>query len=190
MNVFKITAPKRKRGGQQGQLKFRFLSGDCNWRTYGGKLVSKRLNNGEFDYWLVIDVVNREDAHGRDALTRYYVSLQSVSPDEAGEQNLREAMRACGCNPEPIEDLTKVSNWEKVGVLSSYGIYATLWSDEGNNLSQLLKEARLQADASQLLYGFMMDGAQNQIGNSGWDTQRGDIGFCRSRVAEEEAANA
>jgi hypothetical protein len=45
-------------------MKFKFLTGDINWQTYGGKFISKKLNNGEFDHWLVIEVTNWANAVG------------------------------------------------------------------------------------------------------------------------------
>jgi len=39
-------------------MRFKFLTGDVNWETYGGKWVSPKLNNGDFDYWLVLEFVN------------------------------------------------------------------------------------------------------------------------------------
>ena len=31
-------------------VKFKFLTGDCNVSQYGGKFISNKQNNGEFDY--------------------------------------------------------------------------------------------------------------------------------------------
>ena len=35
-------------------MNLKFLTGDINWTEYGGKFVTKKLNNGDFDYWLVL----------------------------------------------------------------------------------------------------------------------------------------
>ena len=39
-------------------MRFKFLTGDVNWQTYSGLFVSRRLNNGDFDYYLVLRVEN------------------------------------------------------------------------------------------------------------------------------------
>jgi len=75
-------------------LKFKFLTGDMNWQEYGGQFVSKRLSNGEFDYWIVLDFVNMHEATGDEDMPKYHVSVLAVSPDEAGEDKLRHAMQS------------------------------------------------------------------------------------------------
>lgn len=78
--------------------RFKFLIGDVNWLDYGGKWVSQKLNNGEFDYWLVLELTNMDDACGRDneGKDRYNVSLSCVSPGEAGPENIAKAKNCCG----------------------------------------------------------------------------------------------
>lgn len=137
---------------------------------YGGKLVSKKLNNGDFDYWLVIDFVNMIEAVGeKDATEKYMVSLQAVSPQEAGKEHVKSAIESLGFTPK--------TNLDKVLALSEYGVYSILWSKSGNNYKQLLREAHKEAENSTILFGFYMDKQQNRIGNDGWDFIRGDIGF-------------
>lgn len=59
---------------------------------YGIKLVSPKQNNSEFDYWLVIELVDMIEATGEDdGLGRYAVQVASVSPSEAGKDNLDKA---------------------------------------------------------------------------------------------------
>ena len=155
-------------------MRFTFLTGDVNWQDYGGKFVSKRLNNGEFDYWLVIEVINMLDATGEDTGGKYAVSLLSVSPSEAGEDNLKKAFESCGLDAEDQADL-RANPLVQVEVLSSYGIYAQLQSIGGNNLSKLMREIRKEAQVASMLYGFYMDRPENRIGSTGWDLQRGDL---------------
>lgn len=156
------------------QLKFKFLTGDINWQEYGGKFVSKRLNNGEFDYWLVIEVINIHDATGEESADKYAVSLLSVSPSEAGEENLRKAFECCGLDSEDQAEL-RANPLVQIEALTDYGIYAQLKSIGGNNLSKLMREIRKEADLSTMLYGFYMDRPENRIGSTGWDLQRGDL---------------
>lgn len=155
-------------------LRFKFFSGDTNWKTYGGTFLSKRLNNGEFDYWLALDVVNWADAVGeKDAPAKYNVSIRSVSIEE-GKNALEEAFSCCGFDIDEIESATEE---QKIDALLSYGTMAELWSENGNNINTLMKRAKQEALMIEMMYGFYMDRPVNRIGNTGWDSQRGDIGF-------------
>lgn len=151
------------------KLKFKFLTGDVNWLSYGGKWVSKRLSNGEFDYWLVIELINMDDACGRDneGQPKYNVSLSCVSPDQAGQENINKACQ--GWDPMPTNPLCFVE------ALHSYGIHAHLWQANGSNAHKLLKQARQQASQTEFLFGFAMDRPVNRIGTTGWEALRGDI---------------
>jgi hypothetical protein len=164
---------KEQAGGNQ--MRFRFLTGDINWKDYGGKFISKRLNNGEFDYWLIIEVINMFDACGEDTSEKYAVSLLSVSPAEAGADNLKSAFDCCGLDPEADYAANPLV---QVEALAAYGVYAQLISIGGNNLSSLMRRIRKEA-ASMVyggtFYGFYMDRPENQIGSTGWDLQRGDL---------------
>ena len=158
-------------------MRFTFLTGDGNWQTCGGKFVSAKQNNGEFDYWFVMDVLNWEDAVGereaKDVGATYCVSLYSVSPSEAGAESLRSAFKCCGM--EDLDTYTLAKPLVQVEALVSYGTYAQLWSQNGNNLAKLMRQAREQARISSMLYGFYMDKPANRIGTSNWDMQRGNI---------------
>lgn len=147
---------------------FKPLSGDVNWQVYGGMFVSKKYNNGEFDYWLVLEVNSEEESGGN----YYYVSLYSVSPAEAGEENLKAALESMGAEHLSKEALTDML---KVDALVSYGVRATLYHVEGSNLRKLMKAARVQAKGAEIMYGFYMDQPQNQLGATGWEFQRGDL---------------
>ena len=64
-------------------MRFSFLSGDMNFTRYGGKWISTRRNNGEFDYYFVIELLNWRETVGRErAAETYNVSVSIVSPDE------------------------------------------------------------------------------------------------------------
>ena len=149
-------------------MKFKFLAGDINWKTYGGKFVSKKLNNSQFDYWLVIEVLNWKE---REAPATYNVSLKAVSPSEAGKKNIEAACECYGVE----EDIEKLNPLVIVEALASYGVAALLWNKDGNNLKVLLKEAHKEADLSSMLFGFYMDRPKNKIGSTGWDFIKGDL---------------
>ena len=155
-------------------MQFKFLTGDMNWQKYGGKFVSRKLSNGEFDYWLVMDVLNWEDVDSEAVKThgQYCVSLYSVSPSEAGQDGLKKAFNCCGFDG--TEDFL-TNPLVQIEALVSYGTYTPVWSASGNNLTKLMREARKQAKCVEGLYGFYMDRPVNRIGTSGWDAQRGNI---------------
>ena len=162
MDTTKMTKPR-----------FKFLTGDVNWHDYGGIFLSQKQNNGDFDFWYAIRAENWIDLVGeREAPATYCVSLLSVSIEEAGEDNLQQALRFCGLEEE--EDITDEM---KIEALLAYGVFARLWEGNGNNINKLMREARRQSMLASTIYGFFMDRQQNAIGNTGWDFQRGDIGF-------------
>ena len=150
--------------------RFKFLTGDVNWQEYGGKFISKKLNNGEFDYYLIIEVVNWNEQERYPEYT-YNVSLSAVSPIEAIE-SLQSAAESYGWT---IEELESYGELAVVECLSSYGAQAHLWDDNGNNLKILMREAHRQAELAESLFGFYMDRYQNRIGSTGWDFIKGDI---------------
>ena len=148
-------------------MKFKFLTGDINWVTYGGKFVSKKLNNTEFDYWLVIEVLNWKE---REAPATYNVSLKAVSPSEAGKKNIEAACECYGVE----EDMEKLNPLVIVESLDAYGVAAQLWNNSGNNLKTLLKATHKEANLCSVLFGFYMDRPENRIGSTGWDFIKGD----------------
>lgn len=162
-------------------IRFKFLTGDVNWIDYGGKWISNKLNNGEFDYWLVIDFVNMDDACGRDneGRSKYNVSLSAVSPSQAGEDNISKAMDGWGGISEELKSDPVI----QVEALHGYRLSAQVWSDGSNNARKLLKEARKAAQfQGSMLFGFSMDAPKNQIGTTGWEALRGDLDSALSRA--------
>lgn len=153
-------------------MKFKFLTGDVNWQTYGGKFVSKRLNNGDFDYYLVLDVINWHDATGDESQDKYNVSIQAVSPMAAGEEKVNQALGSMGLSD---DQMTQYENEPLIQVeaLVTYGIFAQLYTANGNNLNEMLKTARREADLIHGLFGFYMDRPENGLGQNGWQLIRG-----------------
>ena len=151
-------------------MRFKFLTGDINWETYGGKFISRKLNNGDFDYYLIIEVINWNEYESEPEFT-YNVSLLAVSPSEA-KDILPSAAESWGMT---VSEIESVRDYALVDCLSSYGAQAHLWDKSGNNLKTLLREAHREADLSTMLFGFYMDRYQNRIGATGWDFIRGDI---------------
>ena len=161
-------------------IRFKFLTGDVDWQTYGGQFISQKLNNGDFDYWLVLNFINMHEATGDEETDKYHVTILAVSP----ELNIQEADAL-------IEDYgvnLPITDEMRVGALANYVIAAHLKGFSGNNYSSLMKEAKKEAQVIPLLFGFYMDRPQNAIGSTGWDCIRGDImaGLDRYKASEGE----
>jgi hypothetical protein len=152
-------------------IRYKFLTGDVNWQTYGGKFISQRLNNGNWDYWLVMDVTNLEDSMGEEAPARYLVSVNAVAPAAVSEEEKNRAIESCGWDGMEENELAMIE------ILNTYGIRACLWNETGNNLSKLMKAARKESQVIAFMFGFFMDRTQNAIGNDGWDFISGNIGW-------------
>jgi len=152
-------------------MNFKFLTGDMDWQEYGGKFISKKLNNGDWDYWLVLEVCNLSQ-YGNDFENTYMVNLHAVAPDSV---NVEEIKSACECIG--FEYKKDMPTRYIVEALESYGIFAQLFSVQGNNIRELMKQAREEAKIIKTLFGFYMDRKSNMIGNDGWDFISGNIGF-------------
>jgi len=161
-------------------IKFKFLTGDFNWRQYGAKWVSNKLNNSEFDYWFVLELINWEDATGElNNGRKYNVSLSVVSPGEAGKKNLKSAFECCGIE----EDALKINDLIKVEALHSYGVHTQIWNKNGNNAKKLLKIGKEESHRANMLFGFYLDRNVNRIGTTGWESLKGDVDSALKRCA-------
>lgn len=159
-------------------VRFSWLTGDVNWETYGGKWISNRQNNGEFDYWFVIEFINWIDAVGeREAPAKYNVTLSVVSPQKAGVDNLRRAMESCGVDECFLSRIPEGKARQEVIVelLHSYGVSVPVWSEDGDNRKSLVRQARRESQVASGLFGFVMDRPVNRIGATGWEALRGDM---------------
>lgn len=154
-------------------MKTHFLSGDINWPQYGGKFITKKLNNGDWDYWLVIDFINMDEACGEDTGAKYVAQVCAVSPQAAGWRNIKAALR-CGCLR--LKDFKREYRQHIVlQALSDYGVFATVDSFSGNNYKTIMRQARKALDCIAGLFGFFMDGPKNRLGHTGWDFITGDL---------------
>jgi len=146
-------------------MRFRRLREDVS--TGAALLASRRLNNGDWDYWLVIELINMHEACGLDAPHKYMATINAVSPEAAGEEKVRRAIECLDLDGD--NDLTNVEG------LQEYGVYAPLWSDSGDNLGKLRSKARREAEGIEVLFGFFMDRPWNRLGHTGWDLIKGDL---------------
>jgi hypothetical protein len=160
-------------------MRFRFLTGDANYTRWGGSFISGKQNNGEFDFWVVLQIRNEyEDAGADESPAGYSVSLSIVSPSQAGEDKVKAAMECCGITETMMA--TAVANGfgdeAKVEALHTYGIATPVWSENGNNHRRLMQAARQFANTElDSLFGFVMDRPVNRIGSTGWEALRGDL---------------
>jgi len=144
-------------------IKFKFLTGGEDWPTYGGKFISPRQSNGEFDYYLVLDFVNMHEATGEEDQDKYYITVLAVAPglnEEVANQQLAEY---------GLPEDYVVTEEMKADALASYGIAAHLKVFSGNNYHKLLREAKKECQTIPLLFGFYMDRPENRLGATGWD---------------------
>ena len=165
---------------QTPSIRFKFLTGDVNWQEYGGSFISAKFNNGDWDYWYVMEVVNFDEADAK-----YNVSVYVVSPEAAGEEQLTKAFDSFGFDKGDLPEYFS-SDIGKVEALVTYGIKAQLWSENGNNLSKLMLKAKRDLVTINGLFGFFMDSPQNGIGSTGWDLAAGNVmaGLDRYRDAK------
>jgi hypothetical protein len=152
------------------KIQWKFLTGDRDWLGCGGKWISQKFNNGEFDWWFVREIINWEEAVGeKEAPAKYHVDVSVVSPSEF--QDKEQARESCSVE-KPWSELDDA--W-KVELIHSYSGGAHVFGQDGDNYRKLFKLADEKAVASEFLFGFAMDRAQNKIGSTGWDFLKGDI---------------
>ena len=166
-------------------MRFSFLTGDVNYTTYGGKWISTRQSNGEFDYYFVIELLNwRETVGEREAPPETYnVSLSVVSPQEA-QGKIGAALDCCGITEATLQSAAGNGYRDSVLVeaLYTYGVHTPVWSKDGNNWRALMGEARQEAGQCEFLFGFYLDRPVNRIGTTGWESLRGDLTSALDRV--------
>ena len=149
-------------------VRFTFLTGDKNWLDYGAKWISQRFNNGDFNYWIVMELIVWAEAVGdREAEEigeTYHLSLCAAAPHEAGEENVARALD--GCN---IKDPTEE---QQAGALADYGCHTTLWGKSGSNARKLMQAAR--QFVNKMDFNEQMNEPVNQVGTTGWEALKGD----------------
>jgi hypothetical protein len=105
-------------------MRYKFLTGNVNWQEYGGKFISPKQNNGDWNYWLVMEVINWHDATGDETKPKYYVTVSAVAPDAVSEDEKNRALQSCD-----MEDWYEETDWKDLTMLQAlvtYGILACL----------------------------------------------------------------
>jgi len=153
-------------------MKLKLLSGDINWKIFGAKWITKKLNNEDFDYWLIVSFMNFEEETSEKCNgNKYVVEIHAVAPSQVPEEELKRAIESCGRETRENELTEEI----KAELLEEYGISANLKTLYGNNANKLMKEARKDLNLVEGLFGFFMDKPENQIGSTGWDIIKGDL---------------
>lgn len=140
--------------------------------------ISKKFNNGEFDYYLVREIMNIEEMMSEKEANDYKkknggkwaVQISCVSPQRFLPKNRISAMAQDG----------EYTNWDEIPVetqvmmiTSQFG-GAVFVSKAGPNLKKLLSETAKEAYTKNFLFGFAMDECQNRVGGTGWDFIKGE----------------
>lgn len=172
-------AIRKRLEAQPKSVRFKWLTGDMTWMEYGGKWISNKLNNGEYDYWLVLELTNLLDSCGekeaKEMGGKYMVNLNAVSPSQVSEEDLKNALQSWGMEDKP---LSKLSDEMKVEVLDSYGTRANIWYGTGNNALKLLKEGRQHArEEGKDSIDRSLNSFANALGHTKADFLRGDLSF-------------
>lgn len=108
---------------------------------------------------------------------KYHVQIEAVAPEAPEAEAIMRCINSIGST---LPEWNQADEVWRARALADYGIYAMLWQDQGNNLRKLLKAARNELASIPIFIGFRLDRALNAIGNTGWDSLKGDIGFKRS----------
>jgi len=155
-------------------IRFFWLSGDVNYRQYGGTWISQKLNNGEFNYYFMLELINWWDTVDEDQ-PQYLVTLSAVSPEQARKENIEAAKNCCGFK-------TIIDDKQLVYALYAYGISVPVITKRGSNYKKLLKEVKQKAQFVESLFGFYMDRPVNAIGTTGWELLQGDLTSAMNRL--------
>lgn len=167
-------------------LRFSFLTGDVNFSDYGGKWISNKWNNGDFDVYFVIELVNWQDAVGereaKEVGAKYNVNLSCVAPAAVSADEMASARRSCGWDDMPNTPAAIVE------MLHSYGVRSPIEDWNGNNWRKLMAKAKERARlSSSFTFGFDMDKPKNAIGATGWDWLAGNPTAPIDRMRENAA---
>ena len=160
-------------------MKFKFLNGDVDWITYGGKFVSERLDSGLFHYWLVLDFLNLEEAGAQDDEDdfTYHAAIQAVAPDLLGFDKIDELLSGLG--REWLQEwYYRQTESNRMLLLieeaSTYGYYAPCGYFEGDDWRRTIVDAKKKA-AHVATYPWSYWGeVANRLGSTAYDFMTGD----------------
>ena len=125
------------------------------------------LSNGEFDYWLRIELIDfGESEEARSEVRhRYTVKLAVVAPSQLSESRLKEVAETACVVPCDVD----------IYDIAGHGFCAGLYSEDGNNKQKLIAAAKDFAQDVPRQFKCLMDKPQDDQGRNGWVYIRGDI---------------
>jgi hypothetical protein len=160
---------------------FKFLTGDVNWKDYGGKWYREALPG----IYHVIELTDMPDACGWDATCTYDVMLKVVDLHEVNGKMIEDAFRSYGIDREALADAHSDSpEWWQVRdqlvlveAMCGHGLYAPMGSWDGNAYKPLLAAARQRSHEleDEDTYEEAMERPVNRIGSTAFECMRGDM---------------
>ena len=135
---------------------------DTYWR-------SNRLNNGEFDYWLVVHVQDVTDYH--DMPFNYIGTVMVVAPSQVSASTRDHYLSSLGLEDDP--DSMKPADLAML--LAETGCGACVMQITGRNRARITRAAKQECQAIEMLFGFYLDRPVNRIGTTGWDMLQGNL---------------
>ena len=114
-----------------------FLTGDSNWRQYGGKWYTKV----EKGCYKVLELINYEEATGEKYSSKadkftYVAEVKEIYFEWYSEKDIDHAIGCCGIESNCISPLTQLE------AMHDYGYGDHVWTGWGNNIYKLLLEAK------------------------------------------------
>jgi hypothetical protein len=126
----------------------------------------KTLNNGDFDYKMVIQLTDMDEATGDTSQGKWMATLSAVkTPKYLTKEQLADVANTCSMES---KDVTCFD-------IAAVGICANIKTMLGNNKSRILSTLKKEANTASMLFGFYMDRPLNAIGSTGWDFINGDF---------------
>jgi len=142
-------------------IRFNSFLGECSSKEW----ISQKLHNGDFDYWLVMRIVDMSEANPdyQDYYSpRFWAELYVVAPSVLPV----DLLRCAGAMDGNYEELSEL---EIVGNVFEYGYAARVWNQPGEAALSLMMEAYQEAQIIPGMLGLYLDHPVNRIGRTGWD---------------------
>ena len=136
---------------------------------------SNKLSNGDFDYWIVAQLMYLEDYELEGIEEKYAMQLLVVAPSKVPIERRDDYLSSLGLRDDEFDLADEGSEKETAFFLVESGCAVGVWAKYGNNKRELYTEAVAEAQGVQMLFGFYMDRPVNMIGTTGWDMLTGDI---------------
>jgi 5-carboxymethyl-2-hydroxymuconate isomerase len=166
------------------RIKFKVLGGDINFTEYGGTWISPKMNNGEFDYWLVRKLTNWHEATNDFNELKYHAAIAVVAPSQFPEDEIKSACRCLD-----VDNWEQLNDEQKVEIIHSYQGGVEIATGRSNNYTKLFKEIDAEAQLSNMLFGMAMDAPRNQLGATGWNLLQGNSwGVYKPQIDAAQAA--